>query len=99
MKAVGKYVAGLLHGRWKWWRENGQPLQAGAFDMGKQVGPWKRYHDNGQLLDQGRYEDGKKVGEWKSFDEKGALKQKKSFTSAARGAARARPARASPTHS
>ena len=65
-----------MDGAWKWWRENGKPLQAGAFKKGKQLGLWKRYHDNGRLWDEGTYEDGTKVGEWKVYDKAGALKQR-----------------------
>jgi antitoxin component YwqK of YwqJK toxin-antitoxin module len=32
-KAVGKYADGELDGFWEWWRENGQPLQANAFEL------------------------------------------------------------------
>jgi len=79
LEAVGNYVDGEFDGNWEWWRENRQPLQAGAFKNGKQVGLWKRYYENGQLWDEGTYEDGKKVGEWKVYDKAGALKQRKVF--------------------
>ena len=70
---------GEFDGNWEWWRENRQPLQAGAFKNGKQVGLWKRYYENGQLWDEGTYEDGKKVGEWKVYDKAGAFKQRRVF--------------------
>ena len=80
IKAVGKYVDGVLDGNfWEWLRENGQPLQAGAIKSGKQVGPWKRYYENGQLWDEGSYDHGKKVGEWKVFDKTGELNERKIF--------------------
>ena len=65
LKAVGNYVDGELDGNWEWWRENRQPLQAGAFKNGKQVGLWKRYYENGQLWDEGTYEDGGKLASGK----------------------------------
>jgi hypothetical protein len=37
LMAIGDYVAGELGGRWERWRENGQPLQAGAFKMGNKL--------------------------------------------------------------
>lgn len=63
----------------EWWRENGQPLQAGAFDAGTQVGLWKRYYDNGQLWDEGEYVQGKKVGEWRTYEKTGELKESKVY--------------------
>jgi antitoxin component YwqK of YwqJK toxin-antitoxin module len=66
-------------GHWDWWRENGNPLQAGAFKGGVQAGIWKRYYDSGQLRDEGRYEQGKKIGEWKTFAKGGSLKQSNVF--------------------
>jgi hypothetical protein len=40
---MGKYSDGELDGAWEWWRQSGEPLQAGAFEGGKQVGLWKRF--------------------------------------------------------
>ena len=59
--------------------ENGNPLQAGAFEGNVQAGLWKRYYESGQLWDEGRYEQGKKIGEWKTFAKDGSLKQSKVF--------------------
>ena len=70
---------GALYGHWEWWRENGKPLQAGAFKGSVQVGLWKRYYESGQLWDEGRYEEGNKIGQWKIFAKDGSLKQSKVF--------------------
>ena len=58
LKATGKLSGGQLDGLWKWYRENGKPLQVGRFEDGKQVGLWKRYHENGNLYDVGAYRAG-----------------------------------------
>jgi len=50
LKAAGRYAGGEFDGEWEWWRENGQPLQAGAFKDGKQVGLWQRYYPKSGAL-------------------------------------------------
>ena len=58
---------------WKWYRENGKPLQVGRFKNGKQVGLWKRYHESGKLYDVGKFVNGEKKGVWKYYDKRGKL--------------------------
>ena len=50
---------------------NGQKMQQGKFELGKQIGPWKVWHPNGQLHWEGSYKDGKKDGVWTQYDEQG----------------------------
>ena len=51
---------------------NGQKMQQGKFELGKQIGPWKVWHPNGQLHWEGSYKNGKKDGVWTQYDEAGA---------------------------
>ena len=52
---------GRLEGPWKWYRENGKPLQTGSFIGRKQVGSWKRFDKKGKLYDVRSFSNGKQV--------------------------------------
>ncbi len=78
IKAKVSYLNGELNLDCQWWRENGLPLQKGAFSSGVQIGFWQRFYDNGQLWDEGHYDNtGKKIGEWHTYAKNGVLKTKK----------------------
>jgi antitoxin component YwqK of YwqJK toxin-antitoxin module len=68
VKAEGAFVDGRMLGPWRWWRENGAPMQEGAFDEEeRKTGIWKRYYPDGALMDEGEFRAGKKSGEWTSY--------------------------------
>jgi antitoxin component YwqK of YwqJK toxin-antitoxin module len=54
-------------GEWKWYRENGNLMQIGAFENGKRIGLWERYHESGALYDSGEFKDDKKLVSGKSL--------------------------------
>ncbi|HMO64973.1 MAG TPA: hypothetical protein PKE47_07080, partial [Verrucomicrobiota bacterium] len=60
-----------IHGEWKWYRENGELMQTGAFVDGRRTGVWRRYRPDGSLLDEGTYDGEHKIGEWKTCDAHG----------------------------
>jgi uncharacterized protein YdhG (YjbR/CyaY superfamily) len=43
LKAVGPMRDGKLHGKWKWFRQDGTQMRAGQFSNGEQVGTWTTY--------------------------------------------------------
>jgi antitoxin component YwqK of YwqJK toxin-antitoxin module len=74
LKAIGRFEKGKMIGDWKWYRENGELMQTGSFDLDEQkCGRWTRYQENGKLYDEGEFLAGKKVGEWHVYDKNGKL--------------------------
>src|SRR5688572_17443097 len=63
--------AGVSHGPFLSWHENGREKTRGGFRDGAAQGEWITWYDNGQLRSKGRYEAGERVGEWKSFAQDG----------------------------
>lgn len=43
LKAVGPVRNGQLHGKWKWFRQDGTQMRAGQFSNGEQVGTWTTF--------------------------------------------------------
>jgi uncharacterized protein YdhG (YjbR/CyaY superfamily) len=43
LKAVGPMRHGQMHGKWKWYRQDGTLLRAGQFADGAQVGTWTTF--------------------------------------------------------
>jgi uncharacterized protein YdhG (YjbR/CyaY superfamily) len=43
LKAVGPVRDGQLHGKWKWYRQDGTLLRTGQFAKGEQVGTWTTF--------------------------------------------------------
>jgi hypothetical protein len=48
LKAVGPMKDGQLHGRWKWFRQDGTLMRTGQFDHGTQVGTWTTFDRAGE---------------------------------------------------
>ena len=57
----------------KEYHKNGQLMNVGFMENGKETGEWKYYYENGDLLLVGKYENGKPTGEWKQYHENGKL--------------------------
>jgi len=58
---------------------DGQMMQQGKIEAGKQTGPWKYWHTNGKLEWEGNYVDGKKEGVWIRYDEEGTKTKESSW--------------------
>ena len=44
------YRSGQLHGSYRTWWDNGQPKEAGSFDMGRRIGLYRWFNQDGTLL-------------------------------------------------
>ncbi len=64
-------AAGVSHGPFLSWHDNGREKTRGAFREGTAQGEWVTWYDNGQLRSKGHYEAGERVGDWKSFAQDG----------------------------
>lgn len=73
-KMEGSYnEAGLKHGKWMYWREDGKKWSEGYFYESKDDG-WRRtWHENGKKHYEGKYDKGKRIGTWKFYDESGKM--------------------------
>ena len=47
--AKGKTLAGVPHGYWEWFREDGTKMRSGYFDHGEQTGDWTTYDRQGDI--------------------------------------------------
>lgn len=55
VKAEGGMRAGLLHGRWRWYRADGSLMRVGHFAAGEQVGVWETWDRSGRLVTSRRF--------------------------------------------
>jgi hypothetical protein len=55
VKAEGPVRAGVLHGRWRWYRADGTLMRTGAFAHGEQVGTWETWDRDGRLVRSTRF--------------------------------------------
>jgi hypothetical protein len=70
-RARGVYLAGLRHGPWTLYHDNGVKGGAGAYFLGELVGPWKFWNDRGQETAAGMMDRGQRVGVWTYTDGEG----------------------------
>jgi antitoxin component YwqK of YwqJK toxin-antitoxin module len=52
----GSNLDGEMHGAWEFFRKDGSPMRAGAFDRGRQVGLWRTYDRSGAVLKETTFE-------------------------------------------
>lgn len=50
LKQRGKYLDGLMHGAWSWWRKDGSLMRTGSFNRGEKTGEWVTHTRGGQSL-------------------------------------------------
>jgi uncharacterized protein YdhG (YjbR/CyaY superfamily) len=50
VKAEGTMKQGLLHGAWKFWRQDGTLMRSGRFAAGEPVGLWETWDRSGGLV-------------------------------------------------
>ena len=55
VKFRGKMRAGLMHGAWKWFRNDGTLMRTGEFKNGEQVGIWQTWARDGSLVKETRF--------------------------------------------
>lgn len=73
-KAEGKYVTGLMDGRWKLYYDNGSLRFEGSYVQGRPEGKHKYYYPNGNLKEEQFYSSGLRQRNWKKYSEDGILK-------------------------
>jgi antitoxin component YwqK of YwqJK toxin-antitoxin module len=62
VKAQGKYLDGIMQGKWIFNKKEGYLWQVGHFDeFGKQHGPWVVYDKNGAVQKEKYFEHGKQL--------------------------------------
>lgn len=62
IKAQGKYVDGLMQGKWIFRKKEGYLWQVGHFDaQGKQDGTWLRYNADGSVQDEKLFDHGERI--------------------------------------
>ena len=66
-------IAGIFHGEWRTYSDNGQLIGLASYKEGQKDGPWRIWSDKGNLLYEMFYTAGKKSGVWRSWDEEGNL--------------------------
>ena len=60
VKAEGAFLAGMMEGEWRFYREDGQLWQVGHFEAGEKHGSWIRYDRNGLIEYDELFVNGKK---------------------------------------
>jgi len=65
--------AGLPHGDWTYWHENGMKMAEGNLREGKPHGAWKTYDEGGTLQSESYWNDGKPSGRWVVYDDAGRV--------------------------
>lgn len=73
-KAVGKYVAGLMDGKWRYYFDNGSLHFEGNYVQGNADGKHKYYFPNGNLKEEQYFSSGIRQKHWKKYTEDGHLK-------------------------
>jgi len=48
VKAVGGMKDGLLHGKWRWFRQDGTLMRTGSFTLGEKTGVWETWDRAGR---------------------------------------------------
>lgn len=61
IKAQGKYVDGMMQGKWIFNKKEGYLWNVGHFKDSKKHGKWIRYKSDGSIEKEESFEDGKKV--------------------------------------
>lgn len=54
----------LRHGKWIFWRANGERRVAGQYDLGKKSGEWMWWYESGQRQTRGSFKNDVQEGEW-----------------------------------
>ncbi len=72
-KAVGKYITGLMDGKWKHYYQNGNLSFEGNFVQGNADGKHKYFYPDGTLKEEQDYSMGIRQKHWKKYDENGQL--------------------------
>lgn len=72
-KATGKYVTGLMDGRWKHFYDNGNLAYEGHYIQGNADGKHKYFYPNGNLKEEQFFNMGIRQKHWKKYDEEGQL--------------------------
>ena len=50
LRAEGVVKDSKLHGKWRWYRDDGSLMRTGQFRNGKNTGEWKTYDRNGRVV-------------------------------------------------
>lgn len=74
IKEIRETKNDVLHGRWKFFFNNGELKKEGSFSQGKSIGTWKIYNKEGQLIFIENYKNGNEHGIWKAFFSNGNIK-------------------------
>ena len=72
--------AGLRHGIWYFYSENGTKISMTEFKHGKKNGVSLHRYPNGSVHYSGEYEDDRQVGLWKTYDATGKLVDSTDYT-------------------
>lgn len=72
-KAVGKYVTGLMDGKWKHYFQNGNLSYEGNYIQGNPDGKHKYFYPDGTLKEEQIYNSGIRQKHWKKYNEEGEL--------------------------
>lgn len=81
LESTLSYKDGIQHGPFKYYYEDGQLKQEGAFEAGKIVGLLKTYYPDGQLQEEVTHVDGVTEGPFKEYNPNGTLKAEGAYTS------------------
>lgn len=60
IKAKGKYIDGMMDGKWLFYKKAGYLWQEGSFRMNKKHGSWIRYRADGSIENKAEFDDGSK---------------------------------------
>lgn len=71
LRAKGQYVAGIPHGPWQLFHDNGTKWAQGVYNRGRMHGKWKFWNANGVQEAEGSFVNGKRVGNWKIWSADG----------------------------
>jgi antitoxin component YwqK of YwqJK toxin-antitoxin module len=71
--------AGLPHGSWIRYGEDGRKLEQTDYAGGVRTGSYRRWSESGALVEEGRYEANMKEGRWIERDEGGAVVRERRY--------------------
>lgn len=73
------FKKGALHGEWKTWNKQGNPLTEGAYIKGAKNGIFKFYDSTGILMYEGEMKDGMKQGLWTTWYDEVQMEEQKEY--------------------